>query len=297
MSTAIEITTALLFAGAVFFTVLSLSRLIGRALEVSEETLAEANKGAQELESSYWRLAINTFGNKLSPRVPAGLRDDLNKKIVQAGGLSGLTPAELVFYALFSTLAGLGFGLLLVVSTGWPAILVLGCTLLGTLFPFIWLRDQVKRRHLEILADLPFHLDLLTLTVEAGIDFGAGVARMVENGKPGALRQEFATFLAQLRVGKTRAEALDAMSARVGLEALSTFLSALIQADRMGTGLGRTLRLQAEQIRTDRFQRAEKLAGEAPVKMLIPLVIFIFPTIWIILGAPLVFDWVFRGGP
>jgi tight adherence protein C len=163
--------------------------------------------------------------------------------------------------------------------------------------PFLWLRDQVKRRHQEILSDLPFHLDLLTLCVEAGLDFGAGVQRMVDKGKPGALQTEFRTFLAELRIGKTRAEALESMSQRVGLDALASFLSTLVQADRMGTGLGRTLRLQADQIRVERFQRAEKLAGEAPVKMLIPLVLFIFPTIWIILGAPLAFDWLFRGGP
>jgi tight adherence protein C len=297
MTTTIEIITGLFAAGAVFFFVVFLARAASRYFRVSDEALEEAKKEAEEDKPSYLRLLVRTWGEKLNPRVPTGLRDDLSKKIVMAGGLSGLTPAEVVLYAAFSTLVGLGFGLLLVVSTDWPAVLVLGCTVIGSLFPFLWLRDQVKRRHQEILADLAFHLDLLTLTVEAGLDFGAGVARMVEKGKPGALRHEFATFLAQLRVGKTRAEALEAMSQRVGLEQLSTFLSALIQADRMGTGLGRTLRLQADQIRTDRFQRAEKLAGEAPVKMLIPLVMFIFPTIWVILGAPLVFDWVFRGGP
>jgi tight adherence protein C len=192
---------------------------------------------------------------------------------------------------------GLAFGGFVVVATGWPPVAVLGFTMLGALYPFIWLRDQVKKRHQAILSDLPYHLDLLTLCVEAGMDFGAAVNRMVEKGKPGALREEFATFLAQLRVGKTRAEALQEMAERVGLEQLATFLSALVQADRMGSGLGATLRLQADQMRIERFQRAEKLAGEAPVKMLIPLVLFIFPTIWVILGAPLVFDWIFRGGP
>ncbi len=298
MSTAIEIITALLAAGAAFFLILYVSTRASGYLRVSEEALVEAEKlAAEKLKPSYLRMLIKTWGDKISPRVPEGMRENLGKKIVMAGGLAELTPAEIVLYAFFCTLAGAGFGLLLVMATGWSPVLVLGCTMIGTLLPFIWLRDQVKRRHQEILSDLAFHLDLLTLTVVAGLDFGAGVARMVEKGKPGALRFEFATFLAQLRVGKTRAESLEAMGERVGLEALSTFLSALIQADRMGTGLGRILRLQAEQIRTDRFQRAEKAAGEAPVKMLIPLVLFIFPTIWIILGAPLVFDWVFRGGP
>jgi tight adherence protein C len=122
------------------------------------------------------------------------------------------------------------------------------------------------------------------------------VQKMVERGKPGPLRDEFSTFLAELRIGKTRAEALEAMGERVGLPQLSAFLSALIQTERLGSGLGRTLRVQAEQLRTERFQRAETLAGEAPVKMLIPLVLFIFPTIWIILAGPLVYEWVWGGG-
>src|SRR5262249_9760906 len=139
------------------------------------------------------------------------------------------------------------------------------------------------------------HLDLLTLSVEAGLDFGAAVSRVVEKGRPGALREELSAFLGEVRMGKSRADALEAMAERLGLEALPAFLAALIQADRIGSGLGRALRLQAEEFRVERFQRAERLAGEAPVKMIIPLVLFIFPTIWIILGAPLVFEWIFKG--
>ena len=165
---------------------------------------------------------------------------------------------------------------------------------MGTFFPFIWLRDQVTKRHHAILSGLPYHLDLLTLCVEAGLDFSAGVSRMVEKGKKGPIVEEFQAYLSELRLGNTRSEALEAMSRRVGLIALSTFLSALIQADRMGTNLGKTLRIQSEQLRVERFQRAEKLANEAPVKMILPLVLFIFPTIWIILGGPLIFDWLFK---
>ena len=287
---------ALSAAVAVFFLTVHVTRRLVGYFTLGGEEAAAATRGADE-EPSYLHRLMKAWSARLAPLVPGGLRADLDRRIVMAGGLEGMTPAQIVLYAVFATLVSLAIGILLVVATGWPPTVVLGCAVVGVLFPFIWLRDQVKRRHLAILMDLPFHLDLLTLCVEAGLDFGAGVQRMVEKGRPGPLREEFATFLAQLRVGKTRAEALEAMSERVGLEPLSIFLSALIQADRLGSGLGKTLRLQAEQIRTERFQRAERLAGEAPVKMLIPLVLFIFPTIWIILGAPLIFDWLFRGGP
>jgi tight adherence protein C len=237
------------------------------------------------------------WSDRVGRVVPAALHTDLALQITRAGGLGGLSPAEIVLYAGLATAMALALGVLVVMATGWSPWVVLLLTLSGAVFPFMWLRDQVKKRHVEILSDLPYHLDLLTLSVEAGLDFGAAVARMVDKGRAGALREEFSAFLGELRIGKTRAEALEAMGERVGLEQLSAFLAALIQADRMGTGLGRALRLQAEQLRVERFQRAETLAGEAPVKMLIPLVLFIFPTIWIILGAPLVFEWIFKAGP
>lgn len=294
MNQLLVITASALAALAIFFVVLWLTDVLVRFFRSTEATVTE--KEAADT-TSRWQTFMVGLSHYVGPRLPESLRTDLEVKITRAGGLNGLTPDQLVLNAMFAFVGGLAVGLLVMLVTGWPPTVVLASVVLATLLPFMWLRDQVKRRHMEILADLPYHLDLLTLCVEAGLDFGAAVARMVEKGKPGALRDEFKTFLAQLRVGKTRAEALESMSDRVGLEALSTFLGTLIQADRMGTSLANILRLQAEQIRVERFQRAEKQAGEAPVKMLIPLVLFIFPTIWIILGAPLVFDWMFRGGP
>jgi tight adherence protein C len=243
-----------------------------------------------------WQRLTRRLSGRLGRWLPKEFVGDIGRQIGRAGGLAGVTPAELVVYGLGIGVAALAFGIFVVMMSGWPVWPVLLTTLIGVALPFIWLRDRVKDRQLTILADLPFHLDLLTLCVEAGLDFTAGVAKMVERGKPGPLRDEFSTFLAELRVGKTRAEALESMSARVGLPQLTSFISALIQSDRLGSGLGKALRAQSEQLRVERFQRAEAAAGEAPVKMLVPLVIFIFPTIWIILAAPLIFEWVWGGG-
>ena len=240
------------------------------------------------------KAQFHQLSRLLAPVVPDKLKKHLAKQLIQAGGLGGMTPAHIVLYALFSSLCSLALALLLTVSTQMSAAWLLPIFIIGTLFPFIWLRDQIKKRHLQIMLEMPYHLDLLTLCVEAGLDFGAGVQKMVDKGDPGPLIKEFKTFSSELRVGKTRAEALQSMSDRVGLESLTNFTSVLIQADRLGSGMGKTLRLQAEQLRQDRFQKAEKAAGEAPVKMLIPLVLFIFPTIWIVLGAPLIFEWMFK---
>ncbi|MHB1845220.1 MAG: type II secretion system F family protein [Deltaproteobacteria bacterium] len=177
-------------------------------------------------------------------------------------------------------------------SLVWIPVGMLGC---GLVMPNIWLNDQVKKRHLLITRALPYNLDLLTLSVEAGLDFTAALAKVVERGRKGPLLEELGLVLRQLKMGKTRADSLKMMVDRVNLTSLSTFVSALIQADRMGTPLGKVLRIQSAQLRIERTQRAEKLAGEAPVKMLGPLVLCIMPTIFLVLFGPVIFQFKFGG--
>ena len=286
----IALMTVLVLA-AVFLAVHAVSTRV--VTELAPPELRAKVKKTQELaKRPFFWLAL---AKRIEPYVPARVRRTTTRLITMAGGLEGLTPAELALYALIGLMVGLTAGMLLISTTTWTPWVVLLLCPVGALLPVVWLRDQVKKRHEQLMRDLPFHLDLLTLSVEAGLDFAAAVARVVEKGRAGALQQELSSFLGEIRMGKTRAESLQSMSDRVGLPALSNFLAALVQADRLGSGLGRTLRLQSEQLRNERFQRAEKAAGEAPVKMLIPLVLFIFPTIWIILAAPLVFEWIFKG--
>jgi len=163
----------------------------------------------------------------------------------------------------------------------------------GVFLPDRWLRDQVIKRHLLITRALPYNLDLLTLSVEAGLDFTAALAKVVERGRKGPLLDELALVLRQLKMGKTRAESLKMMVERVNLSALTTFVGALIQADKMGTPLGKVLRIQSAQLRVERSQRAEKLAGEAPVKMLGPLIFCIMPTVFLVLFGPVIFQFKF----
>ena len=134
---------------------------------------------------------------------------------------------------------------------------------------------------------LPYAVDLLTLSVEAGLDFTAALSKVVEKGCRGPLAQELALAIKELRLGKTREEALRNLASRVDLGALTSFVQALAQADRMGTPLGKVLRILSTQMRLERTQRAEKLANEAPVKLLLPLVLFIFPTLFLMLFGPI----------
>jgi tight adherence protein C len=220
-------------------------------------------------------------------------RNWIRKRLVMGGHPKSLTVDDFLAMQEISGAAFLGIGAVFSAGMGasylWAVIFLLA----GVLYPVIWLRDRVRRRHMEITRALPYNLDLMTLAVEAGLDFQAAVAKTVEKGKQGALAEELSYMLSQLKLGKTREESLKQMAERVDLPALSTFVNALVQADRMGASLGKVLRIQSTQLRNDRSARAEKLAGEAPVKMLFPLIFCIFPTVFLVLFGPILFQFLF----
>jgi tight adherence protein C len=158
---------------------------------------------------------------------------------------------------------------------------------LGYVYPRIWLKDSLKKRQKLIVKALPTYLDFLTMSVEAGLNMAGAISQAVAKGPAGPLKNEFAFVLRDLRAGLTRAEALRRMDERVRLPQITNFVNAVVQAERMGASLGITFRTQAEQRRIERFQRAEKLAMEAPVKLIFPLVAFIFPVTFLVLMFPI----------
>lgn len=152
--------------------------------------------------------------------------------------------------------------------------------------PDIWLRGAVKRRHFAIQRALPFVLDLLTLSVEAGMDFISALQRNCKLRRLDPLNEELLRMTKEIQVGRSRREALRDMAKRVGQSDLRAVAHALVQADELGVSIGSMLRIQSDQLRARRFDRAEKLAAEAPVKMLGPLMLCIFPAVFIILLGP-----------
>lgn len=163
-------------------------------------------------------------------------------------------------------------------------------------YPDSWLKYAVKVRHKTIERALPFVLDLLTLSVESGLDFMSGISRIIAHREIDPLGEELIRVFREIQVGRSRKEALRNMSTRVDHADIRALTSALVQADELGTGIGHALRIQAEQIRGKRFQRAEKLGNEAPVKLLFPLVAFIFPSVFLVLLGPLILQMWIRGG-
>jgi tight adherence protein C len=156
---------------------------------------------------------------------------------------------------------------------------------LGFLGPEIWLSRRIKSRQKQILLAVPDTLDLLTISVRAGLSFDGALAKVVEKTH-GPLADEFRRALAEIRVGKVRREALRDISARTDVPALSNFIGAIVQAEQLGVSISKVLQVQSEQLRIERRQRAEELAAKAPIKMLFPLVGCIFPSMFIVILGP-----------
>jgi tight adherence protein C len=163
---------------------------------------------------------------------------------------------------------------------------VLGLAL-GFYMPELWLSDLTKARNLKILKALPFFLDVITMAVESGMNLSSALAKSIEKVPPSPLVVEINRVLREVRAGKPRADALRDMAARLNFPVMNSLVSALVQGELMGASIGPILRAQSEQRRTERFQRAEKLALEAPVKMLGPLIMCIFPCTFIVIGFPI----------
>jgi tight adherence protein C len=223
---------------------------------------------------------------------------DLTARQLVSGGFEGLlTAEELLSLKILLPLVTAPFWFLLVgmaCSSGGaylrqmaPLLLIMG-PLWFYAYPSFWLRRAVQVRHRSMQKALPFVLDLLTLSVEAGLDFMTALQRNTERRQLDPLGEELLRVIREIQIGKTRREALRDMGARVGLPDLRSVVGALVQADELGVSIGAILRIQADQMRQRRFERAEKLANEAPTKMLMPLMLCIFPSVFLILMGPIV---------
>lgn len=235
-------------------------------------------------------IFANTFGFLLRGEREAALLARLRK----AGQEYALTPHQ--FFG--GKIVGLALGALVGITLAGDGGTVVGAImggLFGFVYPDIWLSDHTKKRNLAILKAMPFFLDIVTLSIEAGLNLTGALQKAVDKCKPGPLMTEINRVLRDVRAGKPRIEALRDLADRMDYAPISSLVSALVQGELMGSSLGPILRAQSDQRRTERFQRAEKLAMEAPVKMLGPLIMFIFPCTFIVIGFPIVVKFLTSG--
>ena len=218
------------------------------------------------------------------------MSQDITKQLEMLGGV--YNRVDSYTFIGVQTLFGLGFILICVLVLDIEnIILLLLAGAFGFFVPLLWLKEQVKAKHKAIFRQIPDVLDMLTLMVEAGLDFNTSLAKILAIEK-GLLIDEFQASQQEIKLGKSRIEALSAMAERVKYQPLTQVINALTLAIKTGGSLGPTLRTLSEQFRVERSQQAEKMAQEAPIKLMGPLVLLIFPTVFIILFGPIILSFI-----
>ena len=232
--------------------------------------------------------SVEALANAATSVLPARVLANIEKQLVRAGSPMSLN-AYVVFW-MISVFFVSGFMLAGVVVV-WGAVgiqqalAVLAFAAVGWMAPGLWLKGRLGARQKLVIKVLPDALDLVTTCVEAGLGLDAALARVAEKSS-GPLADELTRMLREVAMGKLRREALAEMADRIGVDELTSFVNAIIQAEQLGVGIVQVLRVQSDQMRTRRRQRAEKTAHEAPIKMIFPLVLFIFPAFMLVILGP-----------
>ena len=249
---------------------------------------------AMEMQRPFSERVLRPMVQRLAragKRQEGGLVAKVDAKLQRAGYPGGLRGADWIGVKLLALIAfAIAFFLLALLLTGSPVLgllfMLVGAAV-GYLAPEFWLGKKGRARSMEMTLQLPDTLDLLTISVEAGLGFDAALAKVVEKME-GPLILEFQQALAEVRMGRTRREALRDVADRADSQPVSNFIGAIIQAEQLGVPIAKVLQIQSNQLRIERRQRAEEAAAKAPVKMLFPMVGCIFPTIFIVILGPAV---------
>jgi tight adherence protein C len=290
--------TAIVVFGSVLFLILALVSGKSNAGALARQRLEAFKRGGSDSELVETervgfgaRVITPMFGGAargLGNILPRSMLRSVERQLLTAG--EPMTMNGFLTLVVIATSAAVGFGLLIVVAAGGAigpksGAALVGLGVLGFLMPFWIVRSRAKQRQHAIIKSLPDAFDLITTCVEAGLGLDAALARVAEKVQ-GPFAQELTRALRDIALGKSRRDALKELGSRTNVPDLVQFTNAVVQAEAMGSSIGTVLRVQAEQLRVKRRQRAEEAAYKAPVKMLFPLVLCIFPTLFIVILGP-----------
>jgi tight adherence protein C len=222
----------------------------------------------------------------------------IKRKIQGAGANEILTPVE---FLAFKMLMGVGLPtVIFVYSTiaraGINPLVIVGIGIFAWFYPNLWLDGMMKTRHRDIELALPFVIDLMTLSTEAGLDFVGAIQKVVEKAQTSPITEELDRCLKEIQLGASRADALRNMAWRINMDSISSFVAILVTADQMGASIGSVLRAQSDLLRNARFLKAEKAGAAASQKILFPLIFLILPAVFIMIFGPVVLSFVYGGG-
>jgi len=234
------------------------------------------------------RPAFKRIGQLIEQTTPVKARQQISLKLYVAGRPSGMAAGDFIALRYVLTAALCLFGIAVGMLMGNPLALATFAAVgavVGMYAPIFWLRSKLRRRRAHIQADLPDVIDVLVVCVEAGLTFEAAVERVVEKYDH-ALSEEFGRMMQEIRLGRPRLDALNEMGQRTGVEELNHFVQAIIQSEQLGSGVSRILRIQSDEMRLKRLVMAQERGARASLKMLLPMLGCIFPTLWVILLGP-----------
>lgn len=262
------------------------------ALVIGEERLQPGNVISNVKEPLFQRLfekRLKTFKRSFNRTNTRGKAEKIERKLLQAGTPFNISPFEFrIIQFSLGFLLPIGMLILVIVaraSFGVIFLTFISTVILSLYIPHGFLKMKIKSRNHQAVIELSDFIDLLAVSMEAGLGFDQALSKVVSK-KHGVLADEFQRCLEELRLGKTRRESLAGVRDRLQVDDIKMLIGNIIQAEQLGIGMVQILRIQSEEVRVRRKQRAEEKAMKAPIKMLFPLVIFIFPCIFIILLGP-----------
>jgi tight adherence protein C len=269
------------------------------AVRIDEYASREEVTSMEEIELSLPftdRVVVPTlrrFSKTIVRFTPNSTIERTAKQLELAGSPRNLSAAEFWGIRILVTLLFAGLTFVMMARFNQPlnkqVTYTLGGFVIGFMLPQMWLKSKIDRRKQAIIKKFPDALDLMTICVDAGLTFDGAMAQVGEKWDD-PLSQEFARVVNELQLGKTRRQALRDLSDRTNVSDVQSFIASVLQADQLGVSIGKVLRIQSEQMRIRRRQRAEELAQQAPVKMTFPLVFLIFPSILLVLLGPALFQ-------
>jgi len=267
---------------------------VTRSLAVLEAMTNAPKELTQDLDRSFADRVLEPLqqralrlGRRLSG---ADTPDRIRRKLDLAGNPHGWTVDRVVSGKVIGAVAGLALGIafgLMFQGTGMRIIMAVGGLVIGFFAPNLYLYQKVHDRSDELLRALPDAIDLLTISVESGLGFDAAVQQVARNTE-GPLAEELSRVLREMQIGQGRADALRALGERTNVPDVKSFVGAMVQADAFGIPVAQVLRVQSTEMRVKRRQRAEEKAQQVPVKITIPLIFCILPTLFIAVMGPAV---------
>ncbi len=237
-----------------------------------------------------------TLQHALKMKVPA-YRKRIERKILTAGLARVMNVDEFIGLQI---LWGVMFPVLLIVlnfalQLGYPVAFLFAFSIFGLLFPHLHCDAAKRERYVSVVQDMPFFIDLMALSTEAGLDFINSIQRIVDKAEQSVLAEEMEIVLKDIKLGSSRADALKKLADRLDIPEMTSFCSVVVDADYTGTGIGQVLKDQSIQMRLERFVRAEKAGARASQLMLIPMMLFILPAVFVVVFAPVVIQFFYGG--